>query len=85
MKLIKASIDSLQEEIKEIMGEKVDVRCKICKHKPDEIDEYIWAAEEENMTPEEYVKKEEGTYNSRTGQFYCTECYIKAGSPLGTA
>lgn len=63
----------------------MEIKCKICKRKPEEIEEYTHAAEAENMTPEEYVKTEEGTYNSRTGLFYCTECYIKIGMPLGLA
>ena len=62
-----------------------EVKCKICKRKPAEISEYIEAAAEEDITPEEYMKQEEGTYNRETGLFYCTTCYIKIGMPLGTA
>ena len=32
-----------------------------------------------------YVRENEGTYNPDTGYFYCTDCYIKIGMPLGTA
>ena len=57
--------------------------CIGCNKKPDEIDEYIEAAAEEDMTPEQYVKEEEGTLNGfEKGRFYCTDCYIKAGMPL---
>ena len=33
------------------------------------------------MTPEKYVKTEEGTYNKNNGHFLCTECYIKDRMP----
>ena len=63
----------------------MEIKCKIYKRKPEEIGEYTCAAKRENMIPEEYVKTEEGTYNPRTGLFYCTECYIRIGMPLGLA
>lgn len=59
-------------------------RCAICGRKPDEIQEYIDCAKDEDMTPEEYVRTD-GTYNHRTKKFYCSSCYIKIGMPLGTA
>lgn len=37
--------------------------CIGCLKHPDEIDEYIDASAEEDMTPVEYVIQEEGTYN----------------------
>ena len=49
---------------------------------PDEIDEYIFASEEEDVTPEEFVLKFEGTYNPSNGKFACTECYIDMGMPV---
>lgn len=66
------------------------VQCKCCNRTPDQISEYVSAAEEcestpEKVTPEEYVIQEEGTYNPQTGKFYCTECYIKLGCPSGKA
>lgn len=61
------------------------MKCKICGREPSEIDEYIEMAEIEGMTPEEYVRQEEGTFNHNTEMFYCTDCYIKVGMPLGTA
>lgn len=63
----------------------MELQCKRCGRKPSEIDEYIYCAEENNITPDEYVIKEEGTYNCVTGKFYCTSCYIEAGMPLGKA
>lgn len=59
--------------------------CVNCKKKPSELDEYVDIAEEENMTPDEYVIDQEGTYNPINGHFYCTDCYIKVGMPLGVA
>ncbi|WP_020621054.1 hypothetical protein [Paenibacillus daejeonensis] len=57
--------------------------CIGCDKHPDEIEEYIEAAELNDMTPVEYVLEEEGTYNGfEPERFYCTECYIKAGMPL---
>ena len=55
--------------------------CAGCRKHPDELDEYIEPASEENMTPDEYVREEEGTYNPENGRFLCTECYIAAGMP----
>lgn len=59
--------------------------CKNCGRTPDKIEEYLFAAKEYDMTPEEYIPSFEGTYNERTKKFYCTSCYIKVGMPLGTA
>lgn len=61
------------------------MKCKICGKEPNELQEYISAAYEEKITPEEYVRREEGTFNKETEQFYCTACYINIGMPLGTA
>lgn len=62
-----------------------DVRCLGCGRPPDEIDEYIQMARETRKSPVEFVKTEEGTYNSATGRFWCTRCYIEAGLPKGVA
>lgn len=59
--------------------------CKRCGKEPHLIEEYVSAAEELGVTPEEYVINEEGTYNKRSKKFYCTSCYIKAGMPQGWA
>jgi len=61
------------------------VSCLTCGRVPDEIDEYILAAEEDYETPEQFVIEEEGTYNPEIKKFWCTECYIKLGMPLGKA
>ena len=66
------------------------MKCKICKRSPSEIAEYVEMAEDKEgfpnaNTPEEIVRTEEGTFNPYTKMFYCTDCYFKAGMPLGTA
>jgi len=65
--------------------EDIELICKQCGKKPDEIQEYIDAAVQEGCTPDEYVFMQEGTLNRQTGLFYCTKCYIQIGMPLGTA
>jgi len=62
------------------------VRCKGCGRKPEEILEYkTLVLENDYESEEEAVICGEGTFNPRTGEFYCTECYVKAGMPLGRA
>ena len=64
------------------------MRCKECGRRPDEIDEYIDQANILNQyysSPNDFVRKEEGTFNRITELFYCTDCYIKIGMPLGKA
>lgn len=61
------------------------IRCKVCNKKADEISEYVGMGKAENMSPEAFVKKYEGTYNPEKGQFICTDCYIKIGCPKGRA
>ena len=55
--------------------------CVGCGKTPKELDEYVEFSKAEGMTPDQYVIKEEGTYNSENGHFLCTECYFKAGMP----
>lgn len=61
------------------------MKCKLCGKQPHELSEYVSRAIQENVTPEEIVIQEEGTYNPETKLFYCTSCYIKLGMPLGKA
>lgn len=67
------------------MNEVPEIVCAICLHRPHDIQEYIDAAVEFDMSTDEYVAREEGTYNKRSRKFYCTACYIRLGMPLGTA
>lgn len=63
-----------------------EIKCKVCGKKPEELKEYVTLAKEGGYeSAEEAVKREEGTYNPATGQFYCTSCYIAIGMPLGRA
>jgi hypothetical protein len=55
--------------------------CYRCGKTPDQIEEYVDAAEAEGTTPYLYVLKEEGTLNKSNGHFACTECYIAVGMP----
>lgn len=63
------------------MPEKIIPFCTGCNKPASEIEEYIEAAKENEMTIDEYVKSEEGTYNPSNGHLLCTSCYIKAGMP----
>jgi hypothetical protein len=55
--------------------------CIGCGKTPDQIEEYIDAASALDMTPAEYVRSEEGTFNPDNGHFACTGCYIAMGMP----
>lgn len=59
--------------------------CAECRRVPAEITEYVVEALINEKTPDEFVHAEEGTYNPISGQFWCTECYLKLGQPLGSA
>jgi hypothetical protein len=66
-------------------GRESKMVCIGCKQHPDEIREYTGKGKELGVTPEEFVKLEEGTYNPVNGHFWCTACYINAGMPNGVA
>lgn len=55
--------------------------CIGCNRTPSQIEEYIEAAAEDGMSPDAYVRSEEGTYNPANGHFACTLCYVKMGMP----
>lgn len=55
--------------------------CIGCNKLAAELAEYIRLAEDNNMTPGDYVRKEEGTYNPENGHFLCTPCYVAIGMP----
>lgn len=55
--------------------------CIGCGKEPWELSEYHPENTGENLTPEEYVKLNEGTYNYRNGHFACDRCYIMIGMP----
>jgi hypothetical protein len=60
-----------------------EVICAGCKKKPEEIPEYDQVSTGSSLSPTEYVKREEGTYNPENGHFMCTACYIGVGMPSG--
>ncbi|MGP0583669.1 VVA0879 family protein [Paenibacillus timonensis] len=65
------------------VSEGTSMTCIGCGKHPNEIDEYVEAAAENDMTPTQYVIEEEGTYDRfEPKRFYCTSCYIKAGMPV---
>lgn len=65
-----------------IHAERPAPRCIGCHRPPEEIPEYVEAAEDwPGMSPADYVRNEEGTYNKANGHFACTGCYIKMGEP----
>ena len=37
------------------------------------------------MTPDRYVRIEEGTYNPETDTYACTDCYIAMGMPTASS
>lgn len=51
---------------------------------PNQIPEYVELANQMEMSPENYVRMDEGTYHQETDMFCCTDCYIKQGLPLNT-
>ena len=57
-------------------------RCMECGRSASEIDEYV--DNPEGMGAAEFARTD-GTYNPITDHFWCTECYVRIGMPLGKA
>lgn len=55
--------------------------CAGCQRHPAQIPDLIAYAKTYKITPDEYVRREEGTYNPANGHFLCDICYIRAGMP----
>lgn len=55
--------------------------CIGCHRTPDEIQDIRIEAAGLGMTPEEWVREEEGTFNESNGHFACDDCYIEMGMP----
>lgn len=55
--------------------------CVGCHRYPDEIEEYCDPELIGELTPDEYVRLEEGTYHRENHHFAYTECYIAMGMP----
>lgn len=60
--------------------------CVGCSKRPADIPEYVSMAALEGLSSaDDFVRQEEGTLNASNGHFWCTDCYIAAGMPLGVA
>lgn len=57
------------------------IECPYCGKHPNDLEEYVEAAKEENVSVVEYVKYNENTYCQFTGCFVCTSCYVNIGMP----
>ena len=63
-----------------------DPTCVGCRRTPAELSEYAdLVADGEYATANDAVFENEGTFNAVVNTFYCTPCYVKAGTPLGVA
>jgi hypothetical protein len=79
------------EVAKQEMAEWVAVRhelkpprpfCIGCGKRPEQLPECVEGAKAEGFaSADEFVEKNEGTFNARTKHFLCTSCYIAAGMP----
>ena len=56
-------------------------QCFVCHKKPEDLEEYVEAAADAEIPVAQYVAEEEGTYNPETGNFACTPCYVRIGTP----
>jgi hypothetical protein len=63
------------------MTELKSPQCMGCMKFPKQLSCYTDYAEEMGLTADEYVRREEGTYNYANGHFLCDSCYIRAGMP----
>lgn len=52
-----------------------------CERLAVDIPDVVYYAGLEELTPNDWVRQEEGTYNPANGHFLCDECYIAAGMP----
>ena len=57
------------------------LRCGRCGKAPWQLTEYVDAAAVDGISPNEYVRDEEGTYDPASNRFLCTECYVAVGQP----
>ena len=61
--------------------------CAVCKKTPVELEEFDESEGKSfsGMTPEEYIKTFDTTYNRELDIFYCNYCYLELGAPDGRA
>ena len=50
------------------------MHCAGCGKQPGQIREYVESAADFEMTPEEYIRCEDHTYDHARGSFWCTPC-----------
>lgn len=55
--------------------------CIGCNRRPDQITEYVNMVRNSAISPDEAVRREEGTYNPDNGHFACSACYFRMGAP----
>lgn len=67
------------------LSENAVIACIDCGKKPEEIKYIVNNAKADKVTPDEWIKENEGTFNRENNKFYCDPCYIAAGTPLGKA
>jgi len=79
MHYVQLSLDDIHPI--EYGGHYIQPRCPYCNRTPAEIAEYVDPAKDIGLTPDDYVRQNEGTYNEKNGHFACTTCYIKIGMP----
>lgn len=64
-----------------VRGSRPSPTCFRCGASPSEAEEYDGPAAELDISVDEYVRQQEGTYNEQTNHYCCTECYIIIGMP----
>lgn len=52
-----------------------------CNRYADQIPSVVYEARLVDLSPEQWVFQEEGTFNIHNLHFACDECYIKLGTP----
>lgn len=57
------------------------IHCAECLRTPSEIPDEVALADAFGMTPDEYIMRIEGTYNSENGLYLCTDCYMAVDMP----
>lgn len=55
--------------------------CMKCHRPPWDIPECRAMARDFQVTPDVFVRENDGTYNPASGLFACDTCYIKMGQP----
>jgi hypothetical protein len=85
---LEGEVQALQDQVRSLLatargtqGHSLEPICIGCQKSPSEISEYAPEVTGSDLSPDDYVRQEEGTYNSVNGHFLCTFCYIRQGMP----